>query len=410
MHYLKMVLGLVLAGALVASRAEAEVFILENDGRIQGEWLNKADAKADHYLIRTASGGSVKLNRDQVVKVYVPSAAELEYDTVRETFADTAEGQWSLSEWCREKKLREERKAHLERVIELDPNHQDARRALGYTLIENEWKTQDEVYIERGYVRYRGRWRLPQEVELAERVRQNKKETGEWFVKLKRWRGWLDDDRAGQAEDLLRDVTDPNAVPALAQFFQGEKNPPIRILYVETLAQIASSDAIYVLGDGALFDGDLEVRLTCLDFLKKEPRPDLVKYYAGALKHKENTIVNRAAYCLKELNDPSAVSALIDALVTTHKTKVTQGADGKYSASFGGPNNGSGGGGLGASPGGLSVGGSTKVLTEHLRNTEVLDALVVLTGANFGYDTQAWKYWMTGQQRAPAANVRRDGN
>lgn len=401
-------LGLALALALAALRAQAEVFILENDGRIQGEWLNKDDAKADHYLIRTATGGSVKLNRDQVVKVYVPSATELEYEQVRETFADTAEGQWALSQWCREKKLRDQRKVHLKRVIEHDPNHQQARHALGYSLVDNEWKTQEEVFLERGYVRYRGRWRLPQEVELAERVRQNKKETGEWFVKLKRWRDWLDDDRAEQAENLLRDVTDPNAVPALAQFFQGEKNPSIRLLYVETLAQIASSDAVYVLGEGALYDGDLEVRLTCLDFLKKEPRPDLVKYYAGTLKHQDNTIVNRAAYCLKQLSDASAVSALIDALVTTHKTKVTQGGDGKYSASFGGPNNGAGG--LGASPGGLSVGSSTKVLTQHLRNTEVLDALVAMTGANFGYDTQAWKFWLTSQQRAPAANVRRDSD
>ncbi len=402
MLHLTRTLCILAALACVTARAKAEVFVLENEGRIQGEWLNKADTKADHYLIRTATGGSVKLARDQVVKVYVPSADELEYERIRDTYEDTAEGQWSLSEWCREKNLRETRRKHLERVIELDTNHADARRALGYSLIENEWKTQDQVYIERGYVRYRGRWRLPQEVDLLERQRQNKKETGEWFRKLKLWRNWLDDERAGQAEDMLSNVTDPNAVPALAQYFRGEKVPNIRILYVETLAQIPSSDAIYALGDGALYDGDLEVRLTCLDFLKKEPHPELVKYYAGVLKHKENEIVNRAAFCLKELNDPSAVSALIDALVTTHKHTIKEGSDSQYSATFGGAGNPGGGGG------GLSAGGSTKVIVEHVRNTDVLDALVSLTGANFGYDLQAWKYWMTGQQKAAAANVRRD--
>jgi hypothetical protein len=407
MDSLRRLLAVFAVLALLAARASADVFVLENEGRIQGEWLNKADAKADHYLIRTASGGTVKLARDQVVKVYVPSEAELEYDRIRDTYDDTAEGQWSLAEWCRERNLRDQRKKHLQRVIELDTNYADARRALGYSLIDNEWKTQDEVFLERGYVRYRGRWRLPQEVELAELQRKNKKETGEWFVKIKRWRGWLDDERAGQAEDAFRDVTDPNAVPALAQFFRGEKNPDIRILFVETLAQINSSDAIYVLGDGALYDGDLEVRLTCLDFLMKKPRPELVKYYAGVLKHKDNAIVNRAAYCLKQLKDPSVASALVDALVTTHKTTIQQGGNNQYSATFGGPNN-PGGGGLGASPGGLSVGGSTKVLVENLRNPEVLDALVALTGANFGYDSQAWKYWMTSQQKAAAPNVRRD--
>ncbi|MCI0741889.1 MAG: HEAT repeat domain-containing protein [Gemmataceae bacterium] len=406
MYRLFALCSVAIACTLAAERTRAEVFLLENEGRIQGEWLNKEDAKAEHYLIRTETGGTVKLARDQVKKVYVPSEAELEYEKIRDTYPDTAAGQWDLAEWCREKSLRDPRNKHLERVIELDPDHKDARRALGYVLIENEWKTQDQVYLERGYVRYQGRWRLPQEVELLELRRKNKKETGAWFVKIKRWRVWLDDERAEQAETLIRDVTDPNAVPALAQYFEGEKNPTVRLLFVEALAQVATGDAIYVLGDGALYDGDLEVRLTCLDYLKKEPRPELVKYYAGVLKHKDNTIVNRAAYCLKELKDDSAVSALIESLVTTHKTKVTSGGNNQYSATFGGPNNPSGG--LGASPSGLSVGASAKVITEHLRNTEVLDALVKLTGANFGYDKQAWKYWLTSQQKAPTANVRRD--
>jgi hypothetical protein len=385
------------------------VFLLQNEGRVQGEWLNKDDAQAEHYLIRTPTGGTLKLAKDQVAKVYVPSPEELEYEQIRDTFPDTAEGQWKLSEWCRSKLLKEERQAHLERCIELDPGHKDARRSLGYVFIDGAWKTQEQHYLDRGYVRYRGRWLLPQEVELAERRRLNKKETGEWFAKIKRWQGWLEGDRAEEAEDLLLDITDPNAVPALSQVFTSEKNQRSRLLFVEALANVNNSESISVLGDGAIYDGDLEVRLTCLDFLKKEPRPSLVKYYAGALKHKDNVIVNRAAYCLKELGDASAVSALIDALVTTHKTKVGKSGGGDpYSVGFGSDN--AGGGGLNAGPGGLGVGGGPKVITEHLRNTEVLDALVNLTGANFGYDAQAWKYWLTSQQQAqaPAASGRRD--
>lgn len=393
---------------LLVAPAAAEVFVLENEGRVTGEWLNKEDKQAEQYVIRTASGGTVKLAKDQVAKVYVPSPEELEYERLRLDFEDTAADQWKLSEWCREHRLREQRTAHLKRCIELDPDHADARRALGYTRIDNAWKTQDEVFLERGYVKYRGRWRLQQEVDLEERIRANKKETGEWFVKIKRWRGWLDDEKAEEAEQELLAIADPNAVPALAQFFEREKDAKIRLLFVDALANVNTSDAVFVLGDGALYDGDLEVRLTCLDYLKKQPRPDLVKYYAGALKHKDNVTVNRAAYCLKELNDASVVSALIDALVTTHKTKISSGGGGdQYSTTFGGPTNG-GAGGMSASPGGLSVGGGPKVLVQHLRNTEVLDALVHLTGANFGYDAQAWKYWLTSQQKAPAANVRRD--
>jgi hypothetical protein len=410
MTHLHWAMGLVASAALFAARADAEVFVLSNEGRVTGEWVNKEDKDAEQYVIRTATGGTVKLAKDQVERVYVPSAEELEYEQVRDSYEDTAVGQWELAEWCRERLLREQRAKHLERCIELDPNHQDARRALGYTLQDGEWKTQEQHFLDRGYVRYRGKWMLPQEVDMAERLRKNKKETGEWFQKIKRWRGWLDNERAHEAEELLLDITDPNAVPALSQYFEGEKDPKIRLLFVDALANVNSSDAVYTLGDGAIYDGDLEVRLTCLDYLKKEPRPDLVKYYAGALKHKDNVTVNRAAFCLKELQDDSVVSALIDSLVTTHKTKIGKSGGGdQYTTTFGGPTGGGGGGaGMSASPGGLSMGGGPKILVQHLRNTEVLDALVNLTGANFGYDTQAWKHWLTSQQKAPAANVRRN--
>ncbi len=395
-------------GLLGAAPAAAEVFVLENEGRVSGEWLNKEDKKAEQYIVRTATGGTVKLAKDQVARVYVPSAEELEYEKIRGDFEDTAADQWNLAEWCRQNRLREQRTTHLKRCIELDPDHTGARLALGYTRIDNQWKTQEESFLERGYVRYRGKWMLPQEVELAERIRANKKETGEWFVKIKRWRGWLDDARAEQAEDELLNITDPNAVPALKQYFESEKDSKTRLLFADALAKVNTGDSLFVLGDGALYDGDQEVRLTCLDYLKKEPRPDLVKYYASALRNKDNVTVNRAAYCLKELNDDSVVSALIDALVTTHKTKIGSDSGGdQYTTTFG--NSPSGGGGMSASPGGLGIGGNApKILVQHLRNIEVLDALVSITGANFGYDTQAWKYWLTSQQKAPAANVRRD--
>jgi hypothetical protein len=31
----------------------------------------------------------------------------------------------------------------------------------------------------------------------------------------------------------------------------------------------------------------------------------------------------------------------------------------------------------------------------------VLDALVALTGKNFNFDVQAWKYWFAGQKKPP---------
>ena len=82
--------------------------------------------------------------------------------------ADTAAAQWELAQWCREHKLSAEREVHLRRVIELDPDHVEARRALGYSKIDGQWTTQEEAMTKRGYVRYKGQWKTPQEVEIAE--------------------------------------------------------------------------------------------------------------------------------------------------------------------------------------------------------------------------------------------------
>ena len=41
--------------------------------------------------------------------------------------------------------------------------------------------------------------------------------------------------------------------------------------------------------------------------------------YVNALKSKDNEVVNLAGLALGQLNDPAAISPLIDALVTTHK-------------------------------------------------------------------------------------------
>ena len=56
-------------------------------------------------------------------------AEETEYERIRPTYADTAEAQWELAQWCREHKLPAQRTVHLRRVIELDPEHVEARRA-----------------------------------------------------------------------------------------------------------------------------------------------------------------------------------------------------------------------------------------------------------------------------------------
>ena len=80
-----------------------------------------------------------------------------------------------------ERQLREQREIHLERIIELQPDHEQARSVLGYQRKDGKWITRDELMVKRGYVKGPRGWELPQEVKLREerRMRDLSERTGQ---------------------------------------------------------------------------------------------------------------------------------------------------------------------------------------------------------------------------------------
>jgi hypothetical protein len=285
----------------------------------------------------------------------------------------------------------------LKRIIELDPNQPDARRALGYVQIDGQWTTQDKAMIERGYKRYKNSWKLPQEIELLESKAKLESARQEWFQNIKRWRGWLGTDRDAQARENFSNISDPMAVKALLVNLRGDRFVPAKLIYVEALAKINSPEAAMCLAVASMEDPVVEVRQTCLDRLQTEKRPNVVAYYVSKLRAKDNPTVNLAGAALGRMKDPSAVGPLIDALVTTHKFKIPKaGGDNSMSTSFG-----SGGGGL-------SVGGGPTIISKQFPNQSVLDALTAITGVNFAFDQAAWKGWFAAQKKPETIDARRD--
>jgi hypothetical protein len=332
-----------------------------------------------------------------------PKANLAEYEQIRSNYADTAAAQWELAQWCREHKLNKQREAHLKRVIELEPNHAEARRALGYALYDGKWATRNEIMTQRGLVKHKGQWKTPQEIELLEKKRKQEAAQQEWMQKLRRWRGWLGSDRDQQARENIAAIADPLAVKALAAGLLDEKTPPpIRMLLTDPLAKIDTYDAAAALAEASLYDPVEEIRLTCLDRLATKPRPEIVKYYVGKLTAKKSTndVINLAAIALGRMKDPSAVGPLIEALVTMHKFKIAKpGGEGAMSGTFG-----KGPGGRGAPGGsGLSAGGGPTIVQRSFSNQAVLDALVALTGQNFGFDQSLWKQWFAAAKKPPEA-------
>jgi hypothetical protein len=377
----------------------AEVFVLTNGGRISGELVNRNEKPRKQYIIKMAGEGQITLAASQVEQVLNHRPEEDEYERIRPAYPDTAEGQWALAEWCRQQKLSVERETHLKRIIELDPNHVEARHALGYVQIEGKWTTQDAKMIEQGYKRYKGRWMLQQQIDLIESKKKQETAQQEWAQNIKRWRGWLGTDREGQALEKFQNIADPMAIKALVKGLRDDQSVQARMIYIDVLAKIETTEAAMALAINSLDDPDVEVRLTCLDRLQTEKRPEIVSYYVGKLRHKDNPVVNLAGVALGRMKDPSTVGPLIDALVTTHQFKIPKaGGDNSTSSTF---SNAPGGGGY-------SFGGGPKIISKQIPNQAVLDALVAITGQNFEFNPDAWRHWYAAQKKPENIDARRD--
>ncbi|MBN2290869.1 MAG: HEAT repeat domain-containing protein [Pirellulales bacterium] len=330
----------------VCRTACCEVFILADGGLIEGRLLNPDQSPRKTYQIETKQGLHVTIDSQTVKKIIKPDDVE--------------------------KKSSDE-------------------KATG--------KTPDEIMKERGYVRYKGRWRSPQEIKSIEKNKEREKAEKSWYINLRRWSSWLGGPKSDQAQKAIDEIKDPLATAALADALKSDPRRPARILYIEALARIGTTEALKTLAIHALENPDEETRLSCIDYLKKRKDPAVVKYFVARLGHKDNAIINRAAFALGKMGDPSAVAPLIDALVSTHKKKVVSGGPGQ-SAGF----DNSGGGGM-------SMGQTTTIHTYHLRNPQVLDALVKLTdgqNVNFEYNVQRWRYWLAEQNKRKPLDARRD--
>ena len=404
---------LAVAGALDRAACRADEILLRNGGLIHGTWLNRKQGVPQQYEIAIAGGGKLTLDAAQVRQAIVQDAKEKSYGQILSQYPDTVEGHWQLAEWCRENGLKDRRQQHLRRVVELEPDHVDARHGLGYSQLRGQWVTREEIQKRRGYVLHDGRWRLSQEVALLDQQQATERSKKNWLVQLRRWREVLGTENARTAHGDISAVRDPRAAGALAVLLKEERHRQVKMLYIDVLAEIGGPRVVETLLDASLQDGDEEIFHASLDKIVRLDPPHVAAKYVEVLKDENNVRVNRAAYALGRLQDKSVLSPLIDALVTTHYTVIAKRSDnyttGFTSPALSGPQAGSPSSPLGGTS--FSAGNDTKVIPRSVNNQRVLDALIGLSGgANFGFDKRAWQYWLANENRkaAPQLDWRRE--
>ena len=374
--------------------ASGDVVHLQSGGRVVGRAV-----EADGAVVVQTDLGRVVVDASEVSRVERQSAASAEYRRRTPTVPNTAPAQMTHALWCRDQGLAEEAERHLRRVVEIEPDHSEARRLLGYQRVGAAWMTRDEILAARGLVRWRGEHRTPQEVQLLEEQAQREAARAEQRRRFRALRSAAeasDPQRRDEAFAELKRLAEPDAVPDLAAWYDDATDPVTRRRLVEALARAGVDAAYSKLGEVALRDPDPEARALALEALRPVNGPGLVAGFVRALRSNDNVVVNRAAEALATLGADSAVPALIDALQTKHRRRT--GADsGGTTYSF---NAGSGQYGFG--------GGGPKVIEGVATNPGVLAALVTLTAVNHQYDQAAWRAWLASREATVAIDLRRD--
>ncbi|MCX7805235.1 MAG: hypothetical protein N3A38_08610 [Planctomycetota bacterium] len=158
-----LVLGacVVLAAALDSS-ADTVVCV---DGRvIEGE----VEVQGDTVVIK-GKFGRTTIPRAEVLEIK-KGGSEDEYRKKLEELeksdkAKDAEAHFALGKWAKGKGLNKQAEERFKRAIELDPDHEGAREALGYVKYLGQWMLEEDAMRAKGMVKVQGKWMTPAEAE-----------------------------------------------------------------------------------------------------------------------------------------------------------------------------------------------------------------------------------------------------
>lgn len=212
---------------------------------IKGKWLTYEEAAAQSQL--------------------QPRLAE--YRQQREKAIDTVAGQLALANWCQRNRLEEQERAHLSRVVELSPDHAEARQRLGHLLVNGEWLSADQRRAE------------------AERATAQRKAVADWQPTLREIarnleRGAL---QRQAAEVKLRQINDPAAIPAMEQVISPVSEPAAKLV-VETIAAMSQHEASVALARQAVFSPHDAVRELACEKLQSRPHEEFVPQLLSTLR------------------------------------------------------------------------------------------------------------------------------
>ncbi len=361
-------------------------------------------------------GSKLILQRELFKSWKAEPAAMAEYRDRVGKATKTVDSQWELAQWCKENNLKPQADTHARLVVQLDPEHEPARRALGHQRIRGRWQDPEVEEKKKGKVKVGSLWILQDILEIAQALDEFNKKQIAWKKDLnllfKQATGTSS--KAGEATAKIRAIRDPEAVDTLvARLVDTKPVPsiPERAVILEVLCEIPTNSSTMALLDYFMDNrDDPEGRDRAIQAIAKRPahKPQVARRLVqdldidkGGDREKltnratalENHLrLERAATALRVIDATVGIEALIVSIKVpyTVKVKVTENAA--------------------LSGGNVQGGGGTRELTDVfvLENLSAVETLEKFTGQKFGNNQDAWLQWWIAENTPQYLNLRRD--
>ena len=380
----------------------ADTLEISGGGHLTGE----VQRKGDLVIVKVDDQVQVAIPASRVRRV-VKSDELAEYRRLAALVGDDAERHYQLALWCVRSDgvagdVQRYKRYHMQRAIDLNPDHAKARGGLGFTRQNGKWIRTSDLMTARGMVPRSGGWELPEAAAIEEYQNSINVDARKWNREVNRLvavvlRG---SSKAPEAMETLSSIRDPLAADAIAQQLltsrgNGSQSRPLRLLWVRLLGQFRNTVSVEALVRAGLEEADETVREAALNELVAHGSASAVATYLQYLSANDNQLVNRAARALTWFPDRELVLTYIDALVTTHKTELAPGPGMQV--------------GFGNGGGGMQMGGKKQVQVEHRKNPAALTLVKsVVQDVDHGYDEQAWRDYIASLRTAFSGDLRRD--
>lgn len=182
------------------------------------------------------------------------------YQRLRDERPDTAAGHLAVANWCREHGLLDQERAHLTRVLDLEPDHRTARARLGFRRVAGRWVSEEarqQAAQQRGEQREALADWLPKIRSLSNQLRRRSEASRE------------------AAAESIRSIRDPRAIPALEAALSASSDDAARLV-LDALSAMPEQEAVVSLARHAVLSPWQSVREAAAEQLKQRPLESFV--------------------------------------------------------------------------------------------------------------------------------------